>query len=405
MDSGSAARSQQVTRRRERSWRGLVFRVVAVVAGSGVALTIGEVGLRQLERAQQEQPARHDARLGWRPEHFRNVADYASPRIVAIGDSQTWGVNASASQTWPAELQRRSRVPVQNLSLGGYGPPQYLVLLQEARDLHPKVAIVALYLGNDLWEAYHTVYTLDSWKFLRLTDVELTAERDPVKAAADHYWMTKTASISTFGRWPPAHWPLWLRGHSAVCRLLDRAGFLPGEEPWSQAARAWADTSGEGLSVYGGNPTVLTVGLRASALDQDEPRVAEGLRLSRIFIDSMADISAAAGIRLMLVLIPTKETVYGEAHPELARHPALARLAADERAARGRLAEQATHRSVAVLDLTAALGERVRAGVRLYPPTEDGHFSQRGYAEVAGLVFDALQRHRLLSDNSEPNSN
>jgi lysophospholipase L1-like esterase len=44
------------------------------------------------------------------------VAD--SAKIVTIGDSQAYGVSASAGNSWPAKLQKLMKADVYNLSLG-----------------------------------------------------------------------------------------------------------------------------------------------------------------------------------------------------------------------------------------------------------------------------------------------
>src|SRR5262249_19883213 len=82
---------------------------------------------------------------------FRNKRVPASAKIVTIGDSQTYGVSASAGNSWPSQLQKLMKEDVYNLSLGGYGPVQYYYLLKNrAIDLRPRIIIVGFYFGNDL---------------------------------------------------------------------------------------------------------------------------------------------------------------------------------------------------------------------------------------------------------------
>lgn len=82
---------------------------------------------------------------------FRNLELPEQADIIAIGDSQTYGVSAMASQSWPAWLTTLSGEPVYNLGLGGYGLLDYLWLLEnKAPLLKPKEVLIGLYLGNDL---------------------------------------------------------------------------------------------------------------------------------------------------------------------------------------------------------------------------------------------------------------
>ena len=56
---------------------------------------------------------------------FRNKAVPADVKIMAIGDSVTYSILTTASDSWPAKLQKLTGQDVYNLSLGGYGPVQY----------------------------------------------------------------------------------------------------------------------------------------------------------------------------------------------------------------------------------------------------------------------------------------
>src|SRR5262245_48740245 len=86
---------------------------------------------------------------------FRNKSVPTKADIVAIGDSQTYGVAASAANSWPAVLQRLTHKSVYNLALGGYGPVQYDYLLEnKAILLNPATIVVGFYFGNDLRDAF-----------------------------------------------------------------------------------------------------------------------------------------------------------------------------------------------------------------------------------------------------------
>src|SRR5215472_7496440 len=61
---------------------------------------------------------------------YRNKLVPTSADIVTIGDSQTYGISATAADSWPAKLHQLIHKDVYNLSLGGYGPLEYLYLLE-----------------------------------------------------------------------------------------------------------------------------------------------------------------------------------------------------------------------------------------------------------------------------------
>src|SRR6516225_10214043 len=69
---------------------------------------------------------------------FRNREVPSRAEIVCIGDSMTYGVAARARDSWPAALAKMRGATTYNMSLGGYGPIQYLYLMRtQAVELHP----------------------------------------------------------------------------------------------------------------------------------------------------------------------------------------------------------------------------------------------------------------------------
>jgi len=120
---------------------------------------------------------------------FRNREALDTARIVAIGDSQTWGVNASIDEIWPSQLGQLSMASTHTMGRGGYAMPQYVTLLRKGLALEPDLIVVALYSGNDdPWEAYRTVYGLPHWAKWRLPEASgLDLSNDPTAAAAAHH--------------------------------------------------------------------------------------------------------------------------------------------------------------------------------------------------------------------------
>ena len=95
---------------------------------------------------------------------FRNARRPETADIVCIGDSMTYGVMVPARESWPVILARLSGETVYNMGLGGYGPIQYLYLLENlAVKLRPKTVIVGFYFGNDLFDVYTAVRSNKHW--------------------------------------------------------------------------------------------------------------------------------------------------------------------------------------------------------------------------------------------------
>ena len=133
-----------------------------------VALVAVEAGLRVLAWAEPvwywEPPLWiRDATLGNRgnpqhPDHdargYRNVRALREADVVAIGDSHTYGIGVAREEAWPAVLGAQLARPVYSIAHGGYGPGHYERVLPEALALRPRVVVIGVHLGNDLYDAY-----------------------------------------------------------------------------------------------------------------------------------------------------------------------------------------------------------------------------------------------------------
>ena len=90
---------------------------------------------------------------------FRNPKRPRSARVVAMGDSQTYGMGATRQDSWPHVLWRDHGVPRYSMAYGGYGATHYLVLGREALDeLDLDLIVLALYAGNDLLACWTMVH-------------------------------------------------------------------------------------------------------------------------------------------------------------------------------------------------------------------------------------------------------
>jgi len=105
----------------------------------------------------------HRPNPAW-PDHdkkgFRNKFVPRNADIVALGDSQTYGVKVLRHQSWPQgvkvlrhqswpqQLARLSNKKIYNMACGGYGQAHHLILLEEAIEFKPKLIIETLYTGT-----------------------------------------------------------------------------------------------------------------------------------------------------------------------------------------------------------------------------------------------------------------
>lgn len=391
--------------------RSLLGRVLAVLLGSLVGLGLAEVGARWLESSASsplasaigervDDPVLEYRTLPGTGENdaagHRNPERLAQADIVALGDSQTWGVNAELDETWPAQLARMTGRRVYNMGRGGYGIVQYRYQLEEALALDPEWIVVALYLGNDVYDAYSLVYGLEAHAALRHPDPELrhriVASEYPdlqrMFFARVNHSRAQSGPADTAGSG-------WLAGHSALVRLLVRSADGPADE---ERDRAWARAHPEEGFVYddGRVSTVFHTRYRLAAVDSRLPKIREGLRITLGVLDDLAArMRTAPKARLLVVLIPTKERIFARAVAagtgvEGDPPDDYARSVREEQRISAGLEARMDELGLRHLDLLPALQASLGRGEAIFPPNADGHFTPLGYARIAAAVAEAL---------------
>lgn len=365
--------------------------LLAVALGLGVALA--EVGLRlalnpsdfllatlqdDLALGHRIAPGTsgHDA-LG-----YRNAEVPATSRIVAIGDSHTYGVSAPRDGSWPSHLSSLLGEPVYNMGLGGFGPLQYLHLARTtARELKPKVIVVGYYFGNDLMDAYRLAHARPQWQSWRLSSGAApdaaeseAAEEAPKRFKALRDWLSRHSMLYSVLR-------ATVGQRFAVRERAQQVQVSTPDISWS-----WSDPAASATR------TVFRPQSRLLAVDIERPEVAEGLQIGQKALAEIAAEVARQGARLLVVLIPTKERAYCRyLHATAASIPkSHAQLCDVESRVSAQLTRFLSEQRIEHVDATAALEAGVAAHVQLYPPDGDGHEVSAGYAVIANVVARAL---------------
>ena len=312
---------------------------------------------------------------------FRNAQVPERVDLVAVGDSQTYGNNAPATEAWPHWLGRASGKSVYNLSLGAYGPFEYLHLLwTRAFQLSPEEVIVGFYLGNDLWDAYHSAYTVEHWLEYRDPDRrELWAQEE------ERVDPTGVAGLNR----PPQGSPgvrvrHWLRGRSVLYRLVTVSfgdWVRPLEMKYFYRSRTdmMQLTDADGRLV-----TTLNPQHRFPGVDLEDARIREGLRLTVVALGAMAEACRRRQVAFAVILIPTKIRVFADRAMQAAtpsQAETIEKLVRYESEARDTVAAALAAAGIRYVDVTPAL--IARGEERLYRRTPDGHPVSRGY-EVIG---------------------
>jgi lysophospholipase L1-like esterase len=394
-----------------------VRRVAALAIGLLLAILVAEGGARLLESRGPAGglPARigeriDDPVLDYRTEPDTGENDAAGHRnaerleradVVALGDSQTWGVNAERDETWPAQLAEITGLDVYNMGRGGYGIVQYRAQLEEALALEPRWVVVALYFGNDVYDAYSLVYSRDAHARLRHPDA--ATRRRIVESAYPDLKAMFFARLNHGARDAAPRADGWLARNSAFVRMLQRASDDPVD---ASRDRAWAAAHPDEGFVYddGRVSTVFHVRYRLAAVDSRLPKIREGLRITLQVLDDLAArVRQAPDTRLLVLLVPTKERVFASAVARAAvgKASGSGALAApppddyarfvreEERIAKG-LTARMDRLQVRYLDLLPALEAALDEGAAIFPSNADGHFTPAGYARIAAAVAAAM---------------
>ena len=341
---------------------------------------------------------------------FRNPEALEQADVVVVGDSQTWGVNVPQNRNWPSQLAEAGKVSVYSMALGGWAPPQYAALLDDAIALHPKVFLMAIYFGNDFAESCSYVYQDNSpfaqWRSNSASIVPFLQEMEGrqeryIQTFRDFFARKKFDAVRSDPR--RRVW-LWLIRHFHLARIAQEYGLIPGYPSTAEldrlSAREWAEQHPDTSAVYdhGGVSTVLTFGYRHTVLDRSVPCIMDGIRITKAIISAMRSTLGAAEVKLGVVLIPTKEMVYATADPPmLAKAPELMRrLAEDEGAIKSDLMKTCAAEGLVCIDALPFLAERARNGEPLYKEDSDGHPIAAGYAAIARAGYAALVELGLI---------
>jgi hypothetical protein len=139
-----------------------------------------------------------------------------------------------------------------------------------------------------------------------------------------------------------------------------------------------------------------------AAVDLDDPRIPEGLRLTLDALGEMDETARRHGVDLLVLLIPTKVSVFAERAREFGapQLESIERLASNEATLRRRITDALDARGIAWVSALDALRARQREE-RIYPRSIDGHPDAAGHRVIGEVVASRLGRRdgrvRLLS--------
>jgi hypothetical protein len=267
-----------------------------------------------------------DDKLGFRlhpsyPEHdvrgFRNRFIPDSACVVALGDSQTYGWKVPASQAWPQRFGSLAEVNVYNMAVPQYGPVHSLLLWDEAMKVRPRFILEGFYVGNDLFDCYDMVYGRGAVPELKSHDSniirsistagEFKIDQPSLQTEKPEKHPTAKDVIAERSKLYGLFRALKRMYHYNFAQVQEDIHFA---KDWTKI-KAMAVNDDQYFIVDKGTvKTVLDIGWRSKALNLEDPRIAEGLRIAWEVFRTMNDHAKKQGTHLVVILIPTKELVF-----------------------------------------------------------------------------------------------
>jgi lysophospholipase L1-like esterase len=336
-------------------------------------------------------------------EGFRNPSVRDPIGVAALGDSFTDAMTLPVAQAWPARLEARLGLPVQNYGTAGFGPQQEeRVLADFALRHHPRVVVVAFFAGNDIFNAE----SFDD--FVR--DPDHARPRPPgwrikdVVARFDGLYLVSLARAvaGAIGK---------AEATSAAEGRGDDAPIPPAPvEPRATFDRGMFTVPVGGRSL---RFALMPPYLNTLRFSRDDLRARHGWALTRATVEQMQRLCFDARAELVVMFVPFKSQVYlpllRQSFPREELEKALGfyfrgeKTAVDvEEMARHRLAQNELMGSlcgelgISFVDLTPALEAELSSGHNVYFP-DDAHWNAAGHEVAARVLADFLQGHGSFS--------
>lgn len=331
---------------------------------------------------------------------FRNPTVLDKADIVTLGDSHTYGAGIARADSWPVLLGLRSGRPVYNMAFFGWGPGEAYVLLDKALSLRPRTIVYALYFGNDLLDVFRFASSHPELsKFLprSLADTSAILEaKNPIgPRVAFLFALGDTASqhqeglLWSFQRYLSQHSKLY-----GVARAMWHLGRGNGTQTpvllsrdMDRALEGMTERQRSFIAVHRDPQwkTLLTPSYRNLVMYVQDPRIRAGLEGAKSFLDAMESRCRQEGVRFLVVLLPTKESVFASRVRMGAEHASLDSLVGNEKLVRDEIVDWLKLSSIEYVDVLPALQGST---AQPYFVDADGHPNEVGHRVIAESVIN-----------------
>lgn len=334
---------------------------------------------------------------------FRNPLALDHAEVVMLGDSHTYGTGVESDQTWPALVGAFGTVTY-NMGFSGWAPSQGYLLLGQVLELQPEVVVYGLYFGNDFVDVYaHAAARPELRRFIPPALADTSAQLERIKPIREQAQALFNLRDTTRAQVPAgAVWEIrrLLSTHSRLYGLVrtlrttlrgeaDRPALLSRDLDQS-LARLSEDQRRLVLPYRGPEwKTLLTPSYRNLVLDDHDPRIRAGVGASKEMLAAMDSVCRSRGVRFLVVLLPTKESVFSPRIPRSERSAALDSLVRNEARVHDELIAWMRQRNLAFLDVLPDLRS---SAVQPYFMDADGHPDAVGHRVIARAVYRALRK-------------
>lgn len=313
--------------------------------------------------------------LGFRDRERTIERKSSAWRVVAIGDSFTWGAGARYDEAYLTVVERALAgegpgVEVINLGMVGYQPEEYYALLKDHGIVYgPDVVLVNFFIGNDFMPAQgaqmvvaglrHRVHVNGNWFHDRLS--------------WDHWYLSHDlAYIRVLGE-------AWLRRIQSEPDLgMFASDPVPAASDGPQAFAGWSPRY-----------VRMIQGMRDQYLKADSPLFLARWNETKAALEQIDGLLRARAVPWVLVLLPAEEQVDPRLQRLYVDTSGVASTEYDFTKPQRLLSAWAGEKGLAVIDLTAAFAAEV-TGRRLYVDN-DIHWNAAGNALAAGTVLNELR--------------
>jgi hypothetical protein len=311
---------------------------------------------------------------------FRNITDKGKFDVVILGDSHSYGYGVTARSSFPVQFSRQTGLTSYNYGMGGYGPAQYANLIDDALRKSKKFVVVALFMGNDMFDACNIANELLYWR--------------------EYFEALGIATETCGGRYSPMDSGSQT-GDASLSRRLKafikqtRTGSLLNSHVWLPF-KGWLKLIG----IWPSNPASLTVDDNTVSTifgvwPNHTATAAAGLEITKHLLAQITQSAKQKDIVPILLLLPSKQNIYLDyllaSGYELP--PNFTESVKQEKGFTLDLLKFASNSGFVAVSAFNHLMALRKLGHALYPVDDDSHPDALGYEAYAQTLADAINKY------------